>query len=504
MKLRIRYDDGFIAHLNGMEIARRNAPPAAGWNSAAVTERPGGAALVAEEIDVSSFASLLRAGANVLAVQGLNFSAADPECLSSPELFAGTSLPTRIFPSPTPGAANEARVGGFVGDTHFSVRRGFHDAPFSVTISCATPGATIAFTTDGSRPSAAHGTHGASPGCRADNHDDAVAGDGVSAGVRPRSLERRYADFPVCRSCGRTATPASRAGDASPAAHPPILRWTRASRAPIRPRIRAARFAAVDSDARADAPDRGYLWGSAASTSTPPVAAEAYERAASAEWLDPSGSEGFHVNCGLRIHGNISRDKGFTPKHSFKMFFRSDYGETKLQHAIFPASPVESFDELILRAGSTDTWAVHRVGTDRARPERRAIPALGAAVGQLRARPMGARRADRHGSAGVPRPVLPPLSQRHLLGTLQHLRTPRRRLCLRPTSAGKTRMGHAGGFRRTAGRDDGGMESAHSRRVGRAWAVSRHYHRMSGNNPRRHAQSGLSGVAQSRLASSIT
>jgi len=37
LKLRMRYDDGFVAWLNGTEIARRRAPASPQWNSAAVT-----------------------------------------------------------------------------------------------------------------------------------------------------------------------------------------------------------------------------------------------------------------------------------------------------------------------------------------------------------------------------------------------------------------------------------------------------------------------------------
>jgi hypothetical protein len=38
LKLRIQYDDGFVAYLNGVEAARRNAPAAIVWNSTATTE----------------------------------------------------------------------------------------------------------------------------------------------------------------------------------------------------------------------------------------------------------------------------------------------------------------------------------------------------------------------------------------------------------------------------------------------------------------------------------
>ena len=81
-----------------------------------------------------------------------------------------------------------------------------------------------------------------------------------------------------------------------------------------------------------------------------------YERVASAEYLVPGQPlAGFHTRFGLRIHGNISRDKGFTPKHSFGMFFRGDYGDSKLSYDIFGGG-VAKFDQLILRGGSTDTW----------------------------------------------------------------------------------------------------------------------------------------------------
>ena len=60
--------------------------------------------------------------------------------------------------TPTPGAANSIGTLGFVGDTHFSVDRGFFDAPISVAITTTTPGAQIRYTLDGSLPTATTGT----------------------------------------------------------------------------------------------------------------------------------------------------------------------------------------------------------------------------------------------------------------------------------------------------------------------------------------------------------
>ena len=47
-----------------------------------------------------------------------------------------------------------------VGDTKFSHDRGFYENPFEVTLTTATPGATIVYTTDGSKPSVSHGIVG--------------------------------------------------------------------------------------------------------------------------------------------------------------------------------------------------------------------------------------------------------------------------------------------------------------------------------------------------------
>src|SRR5688500_5996956 len=64
----------------------------------------------------------------------------------------------RYFTSPTPGAPNVGGLTGVVSDTVFDVDRGFFDAPFDLRIATLTPGATIRYTVDGSRPTATTGT----------------------------------------------------------------------------------------------------------------------------------------------------------------------------------------------------------------------------------------------------------------------------------------------------------------------------------------------------------
>ena len=86
--LTIRADAGYVVYLNGVKIASRYAPANPAWNSASTGEVNDSAAVAGSQIDVSSYISLLRPGANVLAVQGMNQSALDGDFLVSIGLAA--------------------------------------------------------------------------------------------------------------------------------------------------------------------------------------------------------------------------------------------------------------------------------------------------------------------------------------------------------------------------------------------------------------------------------
>ncbi|MGI8602428.1 MAG: lamin tail domain-containing protein [Verrucomicrobiales bacterium] len=77
------------------------------------------------------------------------------------------TTPTQVayFLVDTPGAANNASsaVSEFCKDTTFDIDRGFYDAPFTLQITTETPGATIAYTVNGSEPSATNGTQAPAP-----------------------------------------------------------------------------------------------------------------------------------------------------------------------------------------------------------------------------------------------------------------------------------------------------------------------------------------------------
>ncbi|MBN2181077.1 MAG: lamin tail domain-containing protein, partial [Sedimentisphaerales bacterium] len=91
MTFRILYDDGFIAYINGVEIARRNFNGTPGFNSSADTTHSDSEAVNFENIDVSSYINTIDSGENILAIQGLNVSSSSSDFLISAELVATES-----------------------------------------------------------------------------------------------------------------------------------------------------------------------------------------------------------------------------------------------------------------------------------------------------------------------------------------------------------------------------------------------------------------------------
>jgi len=154
LTLKMKYDDGFVAYLNGVEVAGRYAPETLEYDSAATEAHPDALAVVYEDIDISGFFGSLQVGGNVLAIHGLNDGAADADFLILPRLVAGREgSPPRFFGNPTPGAVNDPSLGAPTATVSFSRPSGvFTEPSISVGLSADSPGAVIHYTLDGSIP----------------------------------------------------------------------------------------------------------------------------------------------------------------------------------------------------------------------------------------------------------------------------------------------------------------------------------------------------------------
>lgn len=111
LTLRMKFDDGFVAYLNGTEVARSNVPagPMA-WNTLALGDRFDEDALSAVSFEIDPVPGLLLAGTNILAIHGVNAIVSgngnkpDPEFLMLPSLEAlATQLPESPFLSAVSG-----------------------------------------------------------------------------------------------------------------------------------------------------------------------------------------------------------------------------------------------------------------------------------------------------------------------------------------------------------------------------------------------------------------
>lgn len=83
-----------------------------------------------------------------------------------------------------------------------------------------------------------------------------------------------------------------------------------------------------------------------------------WERPVSVEWITTEGIRAFGVNCGLRIHGGASRTR--SPKKSFRLYFRREYGPSRLEYPLFSSTHIQSFNRLVLRGGFNDSWGYDR------------------------------------------------------------------------------------------------------------------------------------------------
>ncbi len=120
--LRLKYEDGFVAYLNGYEVARSNAPEVPEeadlpWNAGATATREDNEAVEFQEFDITIDKNWLVRGDNVLAIQGLNTTLTSSDLLVVPELVAVdveqvdlSGVAQGYLLTPTPGAANDAAL----------------------------------------------------------------------------------------------------------------------------------------------------------------------------------------------------------------------------------------------------------------------------------------------------------------------------------------------------------------------------------------------------------
>jgi hypothetical protein len=351
LKLRMRFDDGFVAYLNGQVVASRNAPGSPQWNSTATAAAADSQTSVAEEFNIANTPGLLLAGANVLAIHGLNVSATDADFFILPELEGiATGTPVeRYFTPPTPGTNNGVGYLGLVADTKFSVDRGFYDTPFTVAITSATATASIYWTTNGSRPSPTNGTLYTAP--------IPVAGTRL---LRAAAFLTNYVPTEPDTHSYIFLSQVLQQANAQPG-YPTVWQANYPADYGMDPNIvnHPVYGATISNDLRAIptlslVSSHEEFW--SPSIGIYPDATLEREVATSVELFDGDNTSEFQINCAILMHGQAGRDNVRSAKHSMRLEFKSDYGASRLSHDWFGGG-VKEFDGIILRSSWADSWA---------------------------------------------------------------------------------------------------------------------------------------------------
>jgi hypothetical protein len=251
----------------------------------------------------------------------------------------------RFFPTPTPGAVNNGAYLGEIDAVEFSHTRGFYNAPFNLSIACATPGVSIYYTTDGKNPidgeTAAAGA-ASYTGSLAVSGTKYVRAAAIKSGWRPSPTKTHTFIFGASNVI-QSMPVVSLVGDAETALYEPNG------------------IMAIVGGYRVS--DGAWQSGGIGTYNNPMQRGIAYERPVSFEIINLPAGDDYQQDCGIRVHGSDYMRPRYTrgddwscnfSKFSFNLFFRSDYGNNRFDYPFFGAVKVDRYQSIVLRAGHND------------------------------------------------------------------------------------------------------------------------------------------------------
>ena len=237
----------------------------------------------------------------------------------------------KYFATPTPGAPNGiSTILSVTEPVYFSVQRGFYSNAFDLHLSSPTHGSAIRYTLDGVEPTTATGFIYSGP-LRITNTAILRA-----VAFRPNFLPSTV----TTHSYLFNFTPARRALPVMSLVMP-LSNWF-------------GRSGILGIAGGSRATDGLYITNNPATDyHNPSQHGIAWERPVSAEYIFPGDNSGFQIDCGIRVQGSDWQRPRTTldSKFSYRLYFRGDYGQGKLEYPIFPLSTAPNFDQLVLRAG---------------------------------------------------------------------------------------------------------------------------------------------------------
>lgn len=347
LKFGVNYDDGFVIWINGNEVLSNNAPVKRSYNSFAPDNHESGSF---EFTTINVEAGQLVDGENNIAIQVFNYT------MESSDFHFDLQMSSKIL---------QTELIDSVG-LSFSEKAGFYSSPFTLTITSSDHSAQVVYTIDGSNPQT-------SATC------DTSAGNIASLVIDPADASGRASTpaFLVRASILKEGYKASK-----PTTHSYIFldkvytqkhpggSW------PEGPVNGQVLYYDMSQDVVKDPRYTDHLEEVFTQIPTISITTENenlfdpssgiyvnaeehgidWEKMCSVELINPDNPDGFSVNAGLRIRGGASRLDQF-PRHAFRLFFREQYGQAKLEFPLFGDEGVSEFDKIDFRCAQNYSWA---------------------------------------------------------------------------------------------------------------------------------------------------
>lgn len=344
IKISVLYDDGFILWVNGTEFIKKNAPTTPGYRKLATSSHS------ADEIVTYSFQRSdipLQIGENTIAVKGFNVS------LTSSDFFLDVKIEgLKRLPETSIATIN--------------IPSGFYSNPFEININTDTPGDIIKYTVDGSDPrTSTTAIVGNSPASLTVDPNSTLANRGKTGGfvVRASHFKDGYApskpitrnyifidmvkgvqhpggNWPTFNVNGQIIDLEMDSNIVFDNRYKDLMNSSLLDIPTISVTTDLDHLFGSENGIYVNAKYHGYEW----------------ERPANIELIYPNGHDGFNIDAGIRIRGGWSRHDNY-PKHAFRLFFRSEYGEGKLEYPLFGDEGVDEFDKIDLRTSQNYSWA---------------------------------------------------------------------------------------------------------------------------------------------------
>ena len=283
--------------------------------------------------------------------QGTVISAFDPSypALPTDVSFALLQNDYVLTATPTPGSENAISMDGILAPKpQFSHTPGFYGAPFDVTLSTPLSGAVIIYTTDGSAPGELNGI----------NYGGPIT---ISTTTVLRAAVKRGADIvsPIATQTYLFLNDVVDQSNAPPgypntwgpyAAIPgtaiadygmdPDIAQDPAYAGQMIDALRTIPTLSIVTDKnnlfnKTEDENTGgiYIYTGAPGNNDVPLPGDGWERPASVELFNVDGTRALQIDCGIRLQGGHSRRAEKSPKHSFRLVFKSKYGSGRLTFA---------------------------------------------------------------------------------------------------------------------------------------------------------------------------